>query len=93
LAVERFGAGKVRSVLLVGLEPEEETLAAVEALATRGVLVELSPFTADPGIFLARHPEPDADQLMSIYGKAMDLTVRCGTPMIPFCRPCSHNIL
>jgi len=93
LAVERFGAGKVRSVLLVGLEPEEETLAAVEALATRGVLVELSPFTADPGIFLARHPEPDADQLMSIYEKAMDLSIRRGMPMTPFCLPCSHNIL
>ncbi|GAB6043294.1 radical SAM protein [Endothiovibrio diazotrophicus] len=92
-AVERFGAGKVRSVLLVGLEPEEETLKAVDELARRGVLVELSPFVAAPGIFLARHPEPTVEAMMSIHRRAMELADRLGTPMHPHCVPCSHNVL
>ncbi|MDG4596504.1 MAG: radical SAM protein [Candidatus Contendobacter sp.] len=93
LAVEHFGPGKVRSVLLVGLEPEEETLRAVDDLARRGVLVELSPFTADPGIFLARHPEPTVEGMESVRERAMELAERLGAPMRPFCVPCSHNIL
>jgi hypothetical protein len=92
-AVEWFGRGKVRSVLIVGLEPERETLTAVDALAKRGVLVELSPFWADPGTFLAQHPEPTPAALMSIYEKTMECTTRHCIPMVPFCIPCAHNIL
>lgn len=92
-AVGQFGPGKVRSVLIVGLEPEAETLKGVDALARRGVLVELSPFWADPGTFLAQHPEPTPDKLMSVYEKAMVITTLHGIPMNPFCIPCSHNIL
>lgn len=93
LAVEHFGPGKVRSVLLLGLEPEEDTLQAVDALARRGVLVELSPFTADPGIFLARYPEPTVEGMESVRERAIELTERLGVPMQPFCVPCSHNIV
>lgn len=93
LAVETFGIGKVRSVLLIGLEPEDETLQAVEALARRGVLIELSTFVADPGTFLAQQPEPNADALARVYEKTNEIADRLGAPINPFCIPCSHNIL
>lgn len=93
LAVEEFGPGKVRSVLIVGLESEAETLEGVDALAERGVLVELSPFWADPGAFLAHEPEPTVEALLSVYERTVERTTRHGIPMKPFCIPCSHNIL
>lgn len=92
-AVDCFGQGKVRSVLIVGLESGQQTLSAVGALAERGVLVELSPFWADPQTFLAREPEPTPEFLMSVYQQAMEITTHHGVPMDYFCVPCSHNIL
>ncbi|HIJ82858.1 MAG TPA: radical SAM protein [Magnetococcales bacterium] len=93
LAVERFGLGHVRSVILAGLEPMEETLKGVEALAQRGVLPEISPFTADPGAFLARAAEPQADELFLLWEMATELMNRHNMENQPFCQSCSHNIL
>jgi hypothetical protein len=92
LAVSIFGIGKVRSVLLVGLEDGSDTLIGVEELCRRKVLVELSPFTAFPGILLQR-PEPDPDLLETIYEQSMEIAARHEAPFEPFCVPCSHNIL
>lgn len=92
-AVETFGIGNVRSILLIGLEAKDETMKGVEALARRGVLVELSAFTADPGAFLARHAEPTAETLRASYLDAVEITTRHGMSLEPFCIACSHNIL
>ena len=93
LAVEIFGPGKVRSDLVVGLEPEAKTLQAVAMLAEQNVLVELCPFVAAPGAMLSHHPEPTADDLERISNRAYEIAEAKGRPMTPFCIPCSHNIL
>lgn len=92
-AVDVFGVGEVRSVLIVGLEDDVDTLRGVDALAARGVLVELSPFNAFSGTVLGSHPEPTPDRLIGLYERASGIAERHGVPLSYFCVPCSHNIL
>lgn len=92
-AVEYFGPGVVRSMLIVGIESDAETLKAVDALAARGVLVELSPFNAYSGTVLGSHPEPTPDRLVAVHERASEIADRRGVPLSYFCVPCGHNIL
>jgi hypothetical protein len=84
---------KVRSVLIVGLEPAEDTIAGVREIAKRGCLTELSPFVPDPGAFLARRKAPDIDMLEQVLLKSAEESDKYGIPLKPFCKPCSHNII
>ncbi len=54
-ASEEFGLGKVRSLMLVGLEPVEDTLRGVEELAKRGCDPILSPFRPRPDYSIKRY--------------------------------------
>jgi Radical SAM superfamily len=96
-AVERLGRRKgrprVRSMLLVGLEDEDSTLAGVEALAQRGCSPVLSPFRPDPITDLAAVTPPTADQLERIYLRAEEICARHDVPLGPGCGPCMHNTL
>jgi hypothetical protein len=84
---------KVRSVLIVGLEPAEDTIAGVREIAKRGCLPELSPFVPDPGAFLARKKAPDIDMLETILLNAAEESDKYGVHLEPFCKPCSHNVI
>jgi hypothetical protein len=93
-AVNVFGPGKVRSLLLLGLEDLEDTLRAVRCLAERGCDPVLSPFRPDPSTPLKGLSPPDADLLVAAYEGAGDIVaeypdVRLG----PRCIPCQHNTL
>lgn len=92
-AVEEFGPGEVRSMLIVGVEDDEETLRGVDALASRGALVELSPFNAFPGTVMGSHPEPTPERLIALYERASEIADKRGMPLGYFCGPCGHNIL
>lgn len=93
-AVEEFGVGKVRSLLLVGLEPLEDTLRGVEELAKRGCDPVLSPFRPDPKTPLANIPPPSADDLSYVFAASMDIIGRYdGIKLGPRCIPCMHNCL
>lgn len=92
-AVERLGAGRVRSILMVGLEPPESTLAAVEALARIGCVPVLSPFRPDPITDLAMLPPPTPDVMMRVFLEAQELAIRHGIKLGPYCIPCQHNTM
>ncbi|HVT60399.1 MAG TPA: radical SAM protein [Thermoanaerobaculia bacterium] len=92
-AVEIFGAGKVRSLLVAGLEPMADTLQAVEALAQRGCDPVLSPFRPDPSTPLRHTAPPSIDFLAELYERSAETVDRLGVRLGPRCIPCQHNTL
>jgi hypothetical protein len=92
-AAEVLGAGRVRSMLLVGLEPMEDTLAGVRALIDAGCVPVLSPFRPDPITPLRDRRPPTADELRETYRRALEICRTAGAQLGPSCRPCAHNTL
>ncbi|MCP4602398.1 MAG: radical SAM protein [Proteobacteria bacterium] len=93
-AVARTGGdGRVRSILMIGLEPIKETLMGVAWLAERGCDPVLSPFRPAIGTALANVEPPDADQLYRVWCEAREIVDRNGVAIGPRCLPCQHNAL
>jgi hypothetical protein len=92
-AAQILGPGRVRSMLMVGLEPTESTLAGVEAIAERGAVPVLSPFRPDPKTPLRDAAVADSDKLEEIYLRARDIAAKHSVSLGPRCIPCSHNTL
>ena len=92
-AVAVFGPGKVRSLLVAGLEPLEDTLRAVQELAKRGCDPVLSPFRPDPSTPLRNHPTPSVDLLERLYLESLEIVSRYPVTLAPRCIPCQHNTL
>lgn len=91
-AVAEFGIGRVRSLMLVGLEPLEDTLRGVEELAKRGCDPVLSPFRPDPKTPLRETPPPSAELLMEAWMRSQEIVSQYpGVVMGPRCIPCMHN--
>jgi hypothetical protein len=97
LAIEHMGPGRVRSLLLVGLEPAEDTLRGVEALAQRGCEPVLSPFRPDPSTPLGkgrnRIPPPNQQTITEVFLRATDIAAKHGMRLGPRCVPCMHNTI
>lgn len=87
------GAGRVRSLLLVGLEPPESTLSGVEFLAEMGCDPCLSPFRPAVGTPLASRLPPSPESMAEVYLAARDIADKYGVKLGPRCIPCQHNTI
>jgi len=94
-AVELLGrdSGRVRSLIIPGLEPAEETLAGIEWLAERGCHPVISPFRPARDIALSDTPPPAPAELTAILTEARAIVARHGVRLGPRCIPCQHNTL
>lgn len=93
-AAEVFGPGRVRSLLLLGLEDLDDTLQAVRCLAERGCDPVLSPFRPDPSTPLRGLLPPDTATLATAYEAARDIVAEYSDVRLgPRCIPCHHNTL
>jgi hypothetical protein len=92
-AAEVLGPGRVRSMLMVGLEPMEMTLAGVAAIVERGGVPVLSPFRPDPATPLRDRKPAGAAELEQTYLHAVDVAASRGAMLGPDCPPCTHNTL
>lgn len=92
-AVSVFGPGKVRSLLIAGLEPAEDTLKAVQKLAERGCDPVLSPFRPDPSTPMRNHPAPSVELLERLYLESLEIISPYPVKLGPRCVPCQHNTL
>ena len=92
-AVDIFGVGKVRSAILVGLEPIKETLKGVEQLAKIGCDPMLSPFRPSPNTSLRNYPSPSEENLIEVYEKSIEIVKKYGVKLGSRCIPCHHNTL
>lgn len=93
-AVEVFGKGRIKSLLMLGLESLESTLAGVEALAQLGCDPILSPFRPDPRTPMKNAKPPSIEFMEAAYEDARDIVKRYpGVALGPRCIPCMHNTL
>lgn len=92
-AVSILGHGRVRSMLMVGLEPQEQTLLGVQAIIDRGAVPVLSPFRPDPATPLASIAPPSAWELEDTFVRAAEIVSTAGAELGPDCLPCTHNTL
>jgi hypothetical protein len=92
-AADTLGPGRVRSMLMVGLEPMDMTLAGVAAIAERGGVPVLSPFRPDPATPLRDRKPSGAAGLEETYLRAVDVAASHGVSLGPDCPPCTHNTL
>lgn len=90
-AVGIFGAKSVRSSLVVGIEPERDTLDGVRALLDCGCLPVLSAFVPAPGTDMANYPAPSVEFLLETVSKAAEMAEEAELQLGPICRPCTHN--
>jgi pyruvate-formate lyase-activating enzyme len=87
------GEGRVRSLLVIGLEDEETTLRGIKFLASLGCDPVLSPFRPSGNIALATLDPPTETYLTRIYDAALDIAAAYGVRLGPRCIPCQHNTL
>lgn len=92
-ASSELGGHRVRSMLMVGLESMDDTLAGVRAIAERGAVPVLSPFRPDASTPLSDREPPTAEFMRETYLRAREITTELGVPLGPGCIPCSHNTL
>ena len=93
-AVEIFVEGRIRSLLLIGIEPLEDTLQGVNALAERGCDPVLSPFSPDPATPMRNNAPPSAELLSEAWERSREIVGRySGVVLGPRCIPCTHNTL
>ena len=92
-AVDRLGPGRVRSLILVGLEETADTVAGVAALADRGCEPVLSPFRPDPATPLSGLKPPGGEVLSEVYQRSREVSEARGVKLGPRCIPCMHNTL
>ncbi|MGM9969130.1 MAG: radical SAM protein [Anaeroplasma sp.] len=93
-AIKVFGKnGNVRSMVVVGLEPEESLLKGIEKLASIGVTPILSPFGPAKGSKFENMIQPDMDYFKEIYLKAKSICDRYNVDLGPKCNYCKNNTL
>lgn len=92
-AVNVLGKGQVRSMLMVGLEPPEDTLRGVQAIVDHGGVPVLSPFRPDPSTPLRNTAPATAALLETVFLRATEIALKNGSRLGPECAPCTHNTL
>ena len=96
-AVSALGIGSVQSLMVFGsaIEPIENTLLAVEALAARGCMPVLSPFRPDPTTPMGKESPATVEEMRRVYGESLEICLRSatGVKLGPRCIPCMHNTL
>ena len=92
-AAMRLGPGRVRSMLMVGLEPPEQTLRGVELILEAGGVPVLSPFRPDTATPLADLRPPSVEDMISVYTEACSLAEKAHVSLGPQCPPCTHNTM
>jgi len=92
-AARVLGPGRVRSMLMVGLEPPEDTLAGVREILQAGGIPVLSPFRPDPATPLRDVPPLCAEAYEEMFLRATEMAADAGAELGPSCAPCTHNTL
>ena len=87
------GTGRVRSIVLVGLDETAITLAAVEAIARLGADPVLSPFRPAQKTQLESWRPPSVEVMEEVWERSSEIAARYGVVIGPRCIPCQHNTL
>ena len=85
--------GKVRSILIYGLEPDVSFFEGIEWLASNGIQPIISPFRALKKAEYANIVPPNTNALIQIYNKATTICQRYNLNLGPSCIYCQNNTL
>ena len=92
-AASELGPGRVRSILMVGLESADETVAGARAVLQAGGSPVLSPFRPHPATPLFDVPPWSAEQYEEVFLRCSELAADFASELGPSCPPCTHNTL
>jgi len=93
-AVEATGGnGRVRALIILGLEPAADALDGIRWLAERGCDPVLSPFRPARNTRLAAKAPPSREWLAEVLVEARAIVKDHGVQLGPRCVPCQHNTL
>lgn len=92
-AVQVWGKFNVRSILLVGLEPDDRIFSMVDNLCRIGVQPVLSVFRPLKNSELEEVVPLDSRRLYQIYIQANSICNKYGTQLGPHCNACKNNTL
>lgn len=85
--------GKVRSLLVYGLEADETFLEGIEWLSSHGIQPIISPFRALRGTVYENTVPPETQKLINIYNKASTICQKYNLNLGPDCIYCQNNTL
>lgn len=85
--------GKVRSLIILGLESEDTLLSGILQLCETGVMPILSVFRPIPGTETENIVPPSNHYLRNIYIKATDICQKYNLHLGPDCPACQNNTL
>jgi len=77
-SAKKWGPNRTYTIILPGLEPRDSTVAGVEHMCRSGVVPRLSVFRPIPGSPLERHPVASPTDLVYIYRRLRELTLKYG---------------
>ncbi len=87
-AVSIFGEGNVKSCVIVGLEPLEDTLRGVELIASTGCMPVLSPY--EP---IGNEDKPSIELMERVLLESDKIVKKYNTELGPKCDMCKHNTI
>lgn len=89
-AVDVLGTHRVRSCIIVGLEPIEDTIKGIELLCQIGCMPVLSLYVPINGIHVKK---PSVETMLKVREEAEEISNKYDVPLGPICKPCTHNLI
>lgn len=83
-----MGTNRVRSCIIVGLEPIEDTIKGIELLCQIGCMPVLSPYIPINGMDIKK---PSVETMLKVREIAEEISNQYQVPLGPLCKPCTHN--
>lgn len=77
---DKLGKGAVSGEIIAGIEPIEDTLAAIDYITSVGAFPTVCIFRPLKGSLMEDFPSPDADDMKRVFAHLFDAMVRNGIP-------------
>lgn len=90
-AVNKLGTKRVRSCIIVGLKPIEDTIKGVELLCQIGCIPVLSPYV--PKVRSYQNSKVYLDTMLKVREQAEKISNKYNVPLGPLCKQCSYNTI
>lgn len=84
---------RVRSLIIVGLEPMASVIEGVTEMCKRGIMPVLSPFRPHPETVMRDVTSPTANEMLETYLRCAEVAAKYNTTIGPTCVPCQHNAI
>lgn len=92
-AVEIFGKGNVRSMVVLGFDDFDHICEGIECLCSIGVQPVLSIFRPMPNTPLEYEVPPENQEIIRAYDASNEICSRHGISLGPSCKACQNNVV